>query len=208
MAPIEKTKEIIKKLPEHKPKLDFLAAVLTVPVLITVLILNLSNLNKKNLPTTITPTVTQAPSPATSIQTTTKEVPIIIVSSPTPAPTSNPNTCKQEIGPLTIEYPQENQTVSDNTVCININYHGDGYCPVTWSYKLNNGSWSDYSNNSVCISNLQQGQNTFLLQVKSTPTGDTQVFTRHFIYNPANMNTPTPTQSATIPPSSTPVRTQ
>ena len=50
MAPIEKTKEIIKKLPEHKPKLDFLAAVLTVPVLITVLILNLSNLNKKNLP--------------------------------------------------------------------------------------------------------------------------------------------------------------
>lgn len=202
MAPIEKTKQIIKKLPEHKPKLDFLAAVLTVPVLITVLILNLNNLGKKTTNTTTTPT------PAAMVTTTTREVPIIIVSSPTPAPTSNPNTCKQEIGPLTIAYPSENQTVNDSTVCINITYQGDGYCPVTWSYKLNNGSWSDYSNNSVCISNLQQGQNTFLLQVKSTPTGETQVFTRHFSYNPNNMNTPTPTQSGTITPSTTPVPTQ
>lgn len=205
MAPIQKTKEIIKKLPEHKPKLDFLAAVLTVPVLITVLILNLNNLGKKTLPNMTTPT----PVPSISnIQSATKNAPIIIVTTATPAPVVNSNTCKQEIGPLSIEYPQENQTITDNTVCININYQGDGYCPVTWSYKLNSGAWSDYSNNSVCISNMQQGQNIFLLQVKSSSTGASQVFTRHFLYNPNNMDTPTSTQSVTITPSTTPVSTQ
>lgn len=199
MAPIDKTKDIIKKLPEHKAPLDFLGALLTIPVLITVLILNFNSINKKNANTPVPSPAAASPtlSAIRSVKTTTTTYTL----SPTPLPTGNPNSCKKEIGPLTINYPSENQVVTDNSVCINIVYQGDGYCSVLWSYKINDSAWSDYSNTSMCIGNLQSGQNTFLLQVKSTVTGETQVFTRHFTYNPImptqTITSPTPTFTPT-----------
>src|SRR5947209_6468834 len=60
-APIRKTKEIIKKLPAQKPHIEFISALLTIPVLITVLLLNLNNL--KTRPSEV-PIPTMSPTPS------------------------------------------------------------------------------------------------------------------------------------------------
>lgn len=196
MVPIkQKTKEIIKKLPEQKPHLDFLAALLTIPVLITVLLLNFNNLNlKKTASTTPTPTQTQADKQKTLSPTPKRpSTNVTSVESAVSAIPTPQGACTPDIGPIDISFPQENQTVSDNPVCIDISYHGQGYCAVVWAYKVNNGSLSDYANNTACLYNLPNGQNTFTLQVKSLVSNNTQTLERHFLYKGTNPNfTPTP----------------
>ncbi len=88
MSPLVQTKEFIKKLPDKKAHLEFIAALLTIPVLITVLLTNLGNLQTKK--SIVTPTSTQ-PTPIIEKQ------PVIIIQgtgSPTsvvsPTPTSTP----------------------------------------------------------------------------------------------------------------------
>src|SRR5258706_5320632 len=117
MAPLTKTREVIKKLPASKPHLEFIAAILTIPVLITVLLLNLANINSSKKAT-----LTPIPSAQNNIPVHTVER----VTSPNP--TANPTSCIKGIGPIDISYPQEGQVVSDSPLCIGITYTQGDYC--------------------------------------------------------------------------------
>lgn len=182
---IHRSKEVVKKLPLIKPHLDFIAALLTIPVLVTVIILNFSNLSK-NKTTQISPTPTQ--------QTQNGRMVTVIPVKPThtnPTPTDSP-TCKQDIGPISIADPTEGDTITANPVCISIDYAGEGYCSVVWAYRINGGALSDYSNNSVCLYNMTAGTVTFELDVKSLVSNQTRILTRTFQYAPTPTTTPIP----------------
>jgi hypothetical protein len=185
---LHRTKALAKKLPAAKPHLDLLAAILTIPVLITVIILNFGNLTKGN----------KTPTPTPDIQTRTiiEKVPVTSAAS-----TTNSPGCTPGIGNLAINTPQEGDSVSTNPTCITISYQSNNHCAVVWSYRINNGNWSDYSNNAVCLYNMPAGPITFDLQAKSLVNSDSVTLERHFVYAPTL--TPTPTQ-ATPAPTATP----
>lgn len=195
----KKTRKILKgiskwfhHLPDRKRYFDLVAGVLGIPALVLVIILNYNNLqsNKK--------TTTPAPTP---VQTST--TPIIIQTGPSSgsqnsnntSPTPSSTACKKQIGPISISYPQEGATVSDNPLNIIINYNDSDYCSVVWSYRINGGQWSDYSSNSIALYNMPSGNVTLDLRVQSTVSQDQSMITRHFTYNGSN-NNPTPTASS------------
>lgn len=203
---LDKTKEVVKKLPKIKPHLDFLAAILTIPVLLTVIILNFSTLSK-NKTASITPTPTDVPS---STNSQVKSLTIIPVKATPTTTAQNTNDCSPTIGPISIVSPSENQTVSSNPVCIGISYNSAGYCSVVWAYRINGGPLSDYSNNSVCLYNMPNGPVSFELDVKSLVGNSTTILQRHFTYQGSTAPTPnpslTPTPMVSPTPSPTPVQ--
>lgn len=176
MAPIKKTKEIIKKFPAIKPHLDLLAAILTIPVLLTVIILNFSNLAKSKTASPTTPLPTQSVETKTVIE----KVPVPITN------TANQSQCTPGIGAISIDSPKEGAVMSSNPVCITISYQSNNHCSVVWAYRINGGQWSDYSNNAVCLYNMPAGPLTFDLEVKSLVNNDTTMLERHFTYNPTS----------------------
>lgn len=192
---VNKSKEIVKKLPIIKPHLDLLAAMLTIPVLITVFILNFSTLTKGKI-------ASVSPTPTTQNQQIVTAVPVK-PSHSTPTPTDSPS-CKPDIGPISITDPSEGDTVSTNPVCITIDYESQGYCSVVWAYKVNGGPLSDYSNNSVCLYNMTPGQVTFELQVKSLVSNQTRIIKRTFQYAPTPTISPTTSPAPTTVPTATP----
>lgn len=200
---LDKTKEVVKKLPTIKPHLDFLAAILTIPVLLTVIILNFSTLSKNSKTQTPTPTPSSTNSQVKSLTI------IPVMTTPTTTP-ENTASCNPTIGPISIVSPSENQTVTTNPVCIGINYSASGYCSVVWAYRINGGPLSDYSNNSACLYNMPNGPVTFELDVKSLVGNDTTILQRHFMYQgsttPTTSPTPTPSISVSPTPSVTPVQ--
>lgn len=102
MKHLDKAIQWYKKLPEKKIYLEFLSALLTVPVLITVILLNIINLKKNAQPTvtsdvlspTTVPTSAQATSQSPNPEITVKVVYITPIIEPTntisPSPTSTP----------------------------------------------------------------------------------------------------------------------
>ncbi len=177
-----------KKISSKKHHLDFITAVLTIPVLLSVIILNYSNLQNLKNKNSITPT----PTPVEKI--------IVVpqqnqkTQNQTPSPTSA--TCTKDIGPVSISSPSESETVTDNPVCITISYNDPSYCSVVWSYRINNGNWSDFSSNNPCIYNLPSGNVKFDLRVQSTVTQKETDLTRNFVYQGTQISL-TPTPSAT-----------
>jgi len=181
----------IKTLPSKKIYLEFFTALIGIPVAITWLILNINsvrNLYSDKITPTPTPKIQQKiiviPQTLGNIAGT------ITV---TPLPTTDSSTCIQQIGPITIDSPQEGETVNDNPVNVVIDYNQGNYCSVVWSYQINNGPWSDYNNDSVSLYNLPEGNITFNLMVKSTVTSQTMTLTRDFIYGGDGSIIPTPT---------------
>jgi hypothetical protein len=187
-----KTKKIFAKLHGKKHHLDLIIALLTIPVLLTVITTNLLTLqkNSKNSPT---------PTPAPTV----KE--IIIQAAPTGAQTvvQQPikNTvapvanCKKLVGPISISFPEDGQTVSDNPVCIVIKYEDPNYCSAVWSYRINGSSWSEYGSNSVCLYNLPKGSVKFDLKAQSTVSQDQVNLSRSFVYS-GSSDSPVATSSA------------
>lgn len=164
------------KITSRKHFLDFFIAMISIPVLVTALITNISNLQAKNGKTAET-TTTQ------------KEVIIREVPSNNPPATNQVvatvtpiESCKKEIGPISISSPEENEEITDNPVCITIKHDNQNYCTVVWSYRINGGSWSEYSNNSVCLYNVPNGKVKFDLRVQSTVSDDQESLTRNFTY--------------------------
>lgn len=183
---IEKTKNWWRKLPDRKPYIEFVTALLSIPVLLTVILLNVGNLRQsqqKNETTnkTITPVVV-----------TISEKKINEDKSPlTPS-----KECEPVIGQLDINYPKENATIDDNPVQFAIAYKKGNTCSVVWSYRVNRGRWSDYDDKSISIFNLPNGNITFELRVKSVVSGEEKIFERNFVYEgltPTPTNSPTPT---------------
>ena len=183
---IEKVRTSAKNLPEKKQYIEFFTAILTVPVLLTVILLNVNNLRAKDSNQKTTPT----PTAVKEFIFTTQVPEKLNTPSTTPILTS----CQKDIPPITIATPNENDTVADNPVDIGISYNQGNYCSIVWSYRLNAGPWSDYNNNSVSLYNLTPGKQTFDLRVKSLASNSQTTLTRHFTYTGP---TPTLDQSKT-----------
>lgn len=168
--------EFIKKLQIRKNHLDWVAGALSIPVLLTVIILNLNNLNsqKKNLP---------EPAP------TEKVIVVPQNNQSTPAAQSNTN-CIKEIGPISISSPKEEELVTNNPVYITIKYSNPDYCSVVWSYRINGGTWSEYNSNSPSLYNLPNGNIKFELRIQSTVSQDADSLMRNFIYAGSPTSTP------------------
>jgi len=178
-------KRFIKKIKIGKHHLDWVAGLLSIPVLLTVIILNLNNLNSQKKNT------------STPESKSTERVIVVPENNGTKNQSLPTNSlCKKEVGPVSIAFPKEGETVTDNPVCINIEYNDQSYCSVVWSYRINNGSWSEFSNNSPCIYNTPAGDVKFELRVQSTVAQNQEkTLTRNFNYQGSS---PTSTPSAAI----------
>ncbi len=177
---LSKVIKTVKKAPQKKHHLDFVVAVLTIPVLLSVIILNYSNLQKNKTLPTPTPMVTQTEK-------------IIVVPQKTTENTQPASeSCIKNIGPVSISFPSEGQTVSENPLCINIKYTDPSYCSVIWSYRINGGSWSDFNSNNPCIYNAPNGNTKFELKIQSTVIQKETDFVRNFIYSGSSNPQATP----------------
>lgn len=170
-----------KGLPEKKQYVEFFTAILTVPVLLTVIILNVSSLQR------VDQTKNQKPDPTPKIIITipdqTRTKPNSVDTSNNTARTTPVEVCKKEIGPVDITSPQDGDTVTDNPLIVTIERQNDGYCAVVWSYRINNGRWSDYDDKSIAIYNPPKGQISLELRIKSVVTGQEKILTRKFNYD-------------------------
>ncbi|MBI4130082.1 hypothetical protein HY468_02080 [Candidatus Roizmanbacteria bacterium] len=199
MNPLEKIQDWYRDLPDKKKYFEVVTAFLSIPVLLTVLINNISNLenNKGESPT---PTVTAEIEHVTYIPIEvskpepTRSVTPTISSQVSPTPSTQPVVCKKAVGPVDITSPQEGEIVSDNPVEIMISYVTGEYCAVVWSYRINNGRWSDYNDRSIALYNMPPGEKVFELRVKSIASGDEKNLTRTFVYQPLDTS---PTVEAT-----------
>ncbi len=170
-----KIKKWFTKLVNRKHFLDFVVATLTIPVLLTVLITNIMNLQAKN---------------KTEEKSNEKQI-IIKNEGLNNPPTGTPEkvvitpseNCKKEVGPISIASPEENEEIIDNPVCLTIKHDNENYCSVVWSYRINGGKWSEYSSNSVCLYDVPKGKIRFDLRVQSTVSNDQETLSRNFIYN-------------------------
>lgn len=184
----------VKKAPDRKHYLEFITAALSIPVLLTVILVNINNLNATKKEPTPTPVITSEP----------REI-IIREGGSSPVeknPTATPTElCKKEIGPISITSPKEGSTVTDNPVNFVIK-HNDDYCTSVWSYRINNGSWSEYSSSAPSIYNMPNGPVKFQLRVQSTVSNDTDSLELNFTYSGSPV-TVTPTQTGTPTPTTT-----
>lgn len=186
----------VKKAPDRKHYLEFVTAALSIPVLLTVILVNLNNLNAGK--------AKEAPSVAPTQQP--REIIIREGGSNNSQPTivlpTNSEICKKEVGPITISSPKEGATVTDNPVNFVIK-HDDRYCSVVWSYRINNGSWSEYSSNAPSIYNMPNGNVRFQLRVQSTVSTDTDSIELNFNYQ-GGQPVSTPTTTPSVTPTTTP----
>lgn len=173
----------IRKIPDRKHYVEFITATLSIPVLLTVILVNLSNLQneKKN----------EEPTPTQPVRE------VIIREGNSAQPITKPTDseiCKKEIGPISISYPREGATISENPVNFIIRYEDKSYCSVVWSYRINNGTWSEFSSNSPTVYNMPNGDITFELRVQSTVTEEQELLERTFKYTGSSVSsTPIPT---------------
>jgi len=189
MKKIQDIKQAMSNLPDKKRYAELLTAVLSIPVLITVLLLNINNLRPKTQePSTI---ATQSGIPTAS-----SPIPTLQNASPTQQKTptiSPPQACIKEVGPIEITSPQEGEVITQNPVCIDIQRNNQDYCEVAWSYRINNDPWSEYIDKAICLYNMTPGEKRIEVRVKSIASSNQTILKRTFtIPTP-----PTPTQTAT-----------
>lgn len=185
-------RRIFASLPERKKHLEFFTALLSIPVLITVIILNFNSLSnlKKDANPTEAPTRQSNGFYSAPIEPTVKK--------PTAQPLGTQAPCKKELGPVGIESPQENEIVTDNPVSIIVSYPDEKYCAAVWAYRINNSQWSDYDDKSIALYNLPSGKIKFELKVKSVVANiQEKTIVRNFTYQGTGTMTITPTPTMT-----------
>ncbi len=173
-------------MPHKKQYIEFVTALLSIPVLLTVIILNYNNLkasDDKKLETETKPIIVTIPVEKESPE---KE-------EPTPLPTQG--VCRKEIGPVSISSPDEGETITDSPVIVSVAYDDGAYCAIVWSYRINNARWSDFDDKAIALYDPPQGQVTLDVRVKSIATGAEKRLSRAFTYQPSV--TPNPTTEAT-----------
>ena len=182
-------RKISRGFTHRKHHLDLVIALITIPVLLTVLFTNLLNFQNKSKNADseqkTTPIIIKEDSQGTNTSPVVKTEKIIQTDSPS---------CKKEVGPVEITFPKEGEIVKDNPVCITIKYDNENYCSVVWSYRINGGIWSEYGSNSVCLYNMPQGDIKFDLRVQSTTSNDQTSLSRSFRHE--GSTTPSATESA------------
>jgi len=173
-------KKKLERLYEKKPIVEFIVAILSVPSIILLLLLNLKALTNSS-GAKITPT----PSMANTVTGSSPNFfarPVIREAKPTLAPDATQAPCTQGLGPVSISSPNEGDVVMTNPVNVSIFYDDSKYCSAVWSYSVNGSSWSDYDNNSFALYNLPNGPIAFQLRVKSLTNLDSTTLTRNFTY--------------------------
>lgn len=183
---ILKVLESVKKAPDRKHYLEFVTAALSIPVLLTVILVNINNLNATKKESAPTPAVTTQPREIIIREGNNQPIEKSVTAIPS-------EVCKKEVGPISISSPKEGATVTENPVNFIIK-HNDDYCTSVWSYRINNGSWSEYSSSSPSIYNMPNGPVKFQLRVQSTVSSDTDALELNFTYQGG---APTPTQIVT-----------
>lgn len=185
---LDKVSEWYRDLPNKKQYVEFVTAILSVPVLVTVIISNVNNLRTKDAQENTTPTPTTVIKYVTSgAQDPEKsEKPTV-----TPTPTLSPTVgeCKKEVGPVDISYPEEGGVVTENPVTVTISYHPGEYCAVVWSYRINGGNWSPFDDKSIALYGMNRGEKKLELKVKSIASGAEKTLTRNFSYQPPEVAT-------------------
>ena len=194
MNPLKGFRNWLSNLPHKKQYIELLTAVLSVPVLLTVVYMNYLSIQEKRHKDELTPT----PTPPQSVVTIIKEN-----DNPTPRVSESDTECNPEIGPITIVNPEENASESDNPLEIDIQYTKGTYCSVVWSYRINASNWSEYNDNDIQIYNMPSGEKTLELRVKSIVSGQEKKIIRTFKYT-NNQEVATPTNSPTATPTPTP----
>ncbi len=191
-------------LPDKKRYVEFFSALLSIPVLVTVIILNINNLKSESQQKL--PSPTQPPAVVTIIQrpprvsSTPAPVPTATIT-PTPSPTPTAS-CIQAVGPVSISAPDEGDVVTGDPVCLVIDRQGEDYCGVVWSYQINGGPWSDFTDNTICMYGLTPGAKTLNLRVQSLVSSDEVSLSRNFTVaggGPAPTTAPTPASASATP---------
>lgn len=187
MEKIHKLKSAVHALPDKKRYAEFITAVLSVPVLITVLIMNMNNLKKTN---SVVPETT--PTPTVAVTTPKAKEPTEF-----PTPSIAPVTsCTKEVGPIEIASPKENEIIETNPISIDIERQGNSFCEVVWSYRINNDPWSEYIDKSIFLYNLSPGEKTIEVKVRSIASTDQKILKRIFIVPGKDDPIPTPTTAS------------
>lgn len=182
---LQKLATSYRKIPDKKPYIEFVTAMLSIPVLLTVILLNLNTLtgtkDQEAKGASITPQtiVVTAPNESNQQQVVTQQ-----------------KECTPEIGPVEIVSPEEDEEISDNPLSVTINYDQGNYCSVVWAYRINGGAWSDYDDKSIALYNPPSGTINFELKVKSVVGADSTTLTRTFIYKGTEIIQTTPTASS------------
>lgn len=196
--PFKKIRDSIAKLPDRKKYIEVITASLSIPVLLSVVLVNYLNIQDKRSGITPTPEVTQSPQIITIIKDSQdKNTPTQTIKT-SPEPTTSREECIKDIGPISIVTPEENETIKTQPLEIDIKYDQGDYCSVVWSYRINEGNWSGYIDDDIVIYNMDAGKKIFELRVKSIVSNANETLTRSFTYQPAGSeSTPTPDPSPT-----------
>lgn len=194
---IQRISKWYQKLPDKKRYLEFVTALLSIPVLVTIILINITNLNKakdqdkqpeltpsQNGGVTIIPLEikNEQPTPTTNIEETEEKT------SPTPV------SCRKELPPVNILSPEEGAVIVSDFVGIDISYQKGDYCSIVWSYSINGSPWSEFTDKAIYLYNLPSGNKTLLLRVKSIASGDEIVLKRNFSYVNTSLS-PTPSSA-------------
>lgn len=147
-------------LPDKKRYFELISAALTIPVMITVLWNNWGNIRQKD----VFPTPPATPEAKGSVQIIIVASPELTTQTPSPSPTI---ACKEEVGPVSIASPQENEVVTQDPIVVEISRPDDSYCDIVWSYRINNGPWSNYTNREISLYGLTTGSKILEIKIKS-----------------------------------------
>src|SRR6266404_2072701 len=134
-------KKKIERLYDKKPMIEFVVAVLSIPSILLLLILNLKSLTSSN---NAKPTPT--PSNNTSVPNFFAR-PISRVPKTTILPNETQAPCVKGLGPVSITTPNEGDMITTNPIEVAISYDDSKYCSAVCSYGVNGSNWSDYNNN-------------------------------------------------------------
>ena len=208
--------DLIRRLPDKKRYFELVTAILSIPVLLSVIVVNYANISGQkreesaydsfdpSIPITISyPTMPYqdvAGDSTYEINEITPE-PTLIVEEVSISPPHD--VCIKSVGPVDIRSPQQGEIVDGNPVNVVVDYTVGEYCAVVWSYRINDGTWSEFDDKSIALFDLDTGTKNLELRVKSIASSDEKLIERIFIYQP--FVTPTPTVVPTIIPTNTPV---
>jgi len=189
----------IKKT-DKKKLIDLIIGFLTIPSLITILILNLNNLKESKTDTSDKTTSNQEKTIIIQNQPTAsqsadnnnlpKPSPIVF---PSPEENCNPNSDS-----IQIVYPKENQTVHDNPFCISMKIdENDNSCPLEWAYSVNHKPLSAWSSEPICFYDLKNGEVNLKIVVKNKKSGLTKNYEVNFLYEYEEKSPATPSATPT-----------
>jgi len=175
---------------ENKKALDFIAAGLTIPVMLTLIINNYYNIqNKKKQEESKKETNEKPIEIKVNISPGEKENGEALLtpteSGQTPVPTKPGPTkasCKLDPAPVKIVFPGQDEVVFDDPVCVVLKIEQEGYCPSEWAYRVNNAGWSDYSDSQICLYNMKEGKIKLDIRIRNVESERVKTYTRNFIY--------------------------